>query len=111
MRKRNPTKQYVSAEQTCMDLRNNNSNPILRYVYDPSSEFMLKQVKDMFYVLHPRKTIHTLSVVTDDFMPMYKAISHKMEGGVQYEVSACVGYDGITVFDEKVVQPSNFMYN
>lgn len=104
MRRRNNIKQYVNHIETATALAKNKAEIIRQIDINcilPS--YMLVQVKDIFFTLHPDLKIRELVAKKDDYMPVYIAKS-SIRDSCHYEVAASVGQDGLTAFSHKTFQ-------
>ena len=109
MRRRNNIKQYANHVETASALAKHKTD-IIRQVdqncFIPS--YMLIQVKDIFFTLHPDLKLKELFAKKDEYMPVYMAKSITKDG-YHYEVTASVGHDGLTAFSHKAFQHKKYM--
>lgn len=105
MQKRSGTKQYQGPINTAIDLYKH-KREIIRQISTEDHKnqtFMINQVREIFYALHPTLTLRSLFVVKDEFLPVYKAKSNYVDTH-HYEISASVGHDGLTSFAHKLIE-------
>jgi hypothetical protein len=101
MRKRNNVKQYTNHLETATALAKHKTE-IIRQIDTNclSLSYMLIQVREILFTLHPDFNLKDLTNTKDEYMPVYKAIS-STKNGYHYEVTASVGHDGLTAFSHK----------
>ena len=101
MRKRSNVKQYTNHIETASELYHHKRD-IIRQIDSNCviASYMLIQVRDIFYALHPDLKLKQILTERDEYMPIYKAVS-SIKNGYHYEVSAAVGHDGLTCFSHK----------
>lgn len=103
MRKRTSVKQYVNHIEVVIALAKNKTDIIRQVDHNNCNvhSYMITQVKDIFFTIHPDIHLKQLLVKKDGLVPVYTAQSIKKDN-IHYEVTAAVGHDGLTCFSHKM---------
>lgn len=102
IRQRAPVKTYVDHAEVAAEIKRYH-RAIIRKIHNPSRSYMQTQVRNLFYSLHPNKTIKETFVELDCYATVFTAVSH-VHNDMQMKVEAYVGQDGITSFTNTIIK-------
>lgn len=98
IRKRTGIKPFPGVQEIAGILRKSGKLGVVRQVENTSDKVVtMNMVRDVFFAMFPDKSIKELKIEKEGLMWKYRAISHVLSG-LQAEVSAVVGAEGITTF-------------
>ena len=98
IRKRTGIKPYPGVDEMARTLRKYGKLGVIRQVEGTSDKVAtMNMVRDIFFAMFPDKSIKELKIEKDGLMWKYRAVSHVLVG-MQAEVSAVVGAEGVTTF-------------
>lgn len=106
-KRKNNIKQFIGPKETATELVKNKRDIVRQLdTNDLNQTFMIDQVKQIFYHIHPNSILENLTVTKDEFTPVFKALSrleNNLDRSYYYEISASVTQDGITTFSHKAI--------